>query len=202
MGKIRKTKTELKAQRDALKRYEKYLPTLELKKQQLRIEVSRMSAALEKKREEKAVLRSTVKKWIRLYAEDIDIDSLITVKEVDITTDNIAGVDIPVCEGVTFERPVIDLYATPPWIDDGLEVAKTLIRMEIEEQILHTALSKLSEELRITSQRVNLFEKVKIPQSRENIRIIRIALGDEQAAAVARAKIAKTKRLEMDSASL
>ena len=161
-----------------------------------------MSAALETKRAEKTALRNNVKNWIRLFAEDIDLDSLIAVKEVKIVSDNIAGVDIPVCEGVIFERPVIDLYNTPAWIDDGLEITESLIRMEIEEQILHTALSKLNEELRITSQRVNLFEKIKIPQSRENIRIIRIALGDEQAAAVARAKTAKTKRLEMDSASL
>ena len=38
----------------------------------------------------------------------------------------------------------------------------------------------LHEELRTTSQRVNLFEKVKIPECRENIRVIRIFLGDEQ----------------------
>jgi V/A-type H+-transporting ATPase subunit D len=49
------------------------------------------------------------------------------------------------------------------------------------------------EELRITTQRVNLFEKVMIPQARENIKKIQICLGDMQTAAVVTGKIAKEK---------
>ena len=48
-----------------------------------------------------------------------------------------------------------------------------------------------------TTQRVNLFEKVKIPEAKEAIRIIRIKLGDEMTAAVGRAKIAKNKLAEL-----
>ena len=48
-------------------------------------------------------------------------------------------------------------------------------------------------ELTTTSQRVNLFEKVKIPACKENIRVIKIAIGDEQTAAVTRGKIAKSR---------
>jgi V/A-type H+-transporting ATPase subunit D len=51
----------------------------------------------------------------------------------------------------------------------------------------------LREELRITIQRINLFEKVKIPEARENIRVIRIYLGDIQTAEVVRGKISKRK---------
>jgi len=58
-------------------------------------------------------------------------------------------------------------------------------------RILERQQRLFSEELRITTQRVNLFEKVKIPETRENIRSIRIYLGDEQTAAVVRGKIAK-----------
>ena len=49
----------------------------------------------------------------------------------------------------------------------------------------------VAEELQQTSQRVNLFEKVRIPECKEAIRVIKIALGDEQTAAVTRGKIAK-----------
>ena len=51
----------------------------------------------------------------------------------------------------------------------------------------------LGKELRTTSQRVNLFEKVKIPETKENIRRIGIYIGDQQTAAVVRGKIAKKK---------
>ena len=54
----------------------------------------------------------------------------------------------------------------------------------------------LGKERRLTSQRVNLFEKVKIPEAKENIRMISIYLGDQQTSAVVRGKIAKKKRLE------
>ena len=39
MGRIKHTKTELKAQREALRRYERFLPMLQLKKQQLQMEL-------------------------------------------------------------------------------------------------------------------------------------------------------------------
>ena len=93
----------------------------------------------------------------------------------------------------------VNLFVSPPWLDDGLDIIEQLIRLDIEIHILEKARDRLSEELRITSQRVNLFEKVKIPQTKEHIRVIRISLGDEQAAAVSRAKIAKTMRLEKES---
>ena len=54
----------------------------------------------------------------------------------------------------------------------------------------------LEKELRSTSQRVNLFEKVKIPEAKENIRIIGVFLGDQQTAAVVRGKISKKKLME------
>ena len=60
-------------------------------------------------------------------------------------------------------------------------------------EIVERKLALLQDELRKVIQRVNLFEKVIIPEARENIRRIRIALGDRMTAAVARAKIAKEK---------
>ena len=44
MAKIKLTKTELKAQSDALKRFQRFLPMLQLKKQQLQAEIAEISA--------------------------------------------------------------------------------------------------------------------------------------------------------------
>jgi V/A-type H+-transporting ATPase subunit D len=54
-------------------------------------------------------------------------------------------------------------------------------------------LDMLNRELVKTTQRINLYEKVLIPQCKENIRRIKVYLGDQQTAAVCRAKIAKAK---------
>jgi len=71
-------------------------------------------------------------------------------------------------------------------------------RRESEVKILDQQHDLLQRELTKISQRVNLFEKVKIPEAREAIRVIRIKLGDEMTAAVGRAKIAKSKIAEAE----
>ena len=64
--------------------------------------------------------------------------------------------------------------------------------MDIKNELSRVS-DLIEAELRVTTQRVNLFEKVKIPECQENIRKIRIMLGDLETSAVARSKIAKRK---------
>ena len=90
-----------------------------------------------------------------------------------------------------------DLFATPAWVDDGLSTCwSSSSACGSSGASSRSSTRLLAEELRTTSQRVNLFEKVKIPECRENIRVIRIFLGDQQTADVARAKIAKGRSVE------
>lgn len=201
MARIKHTKNELKAQRDALKRFERYLPTLQLKKQQLHLEVRRLDAKVREHEEAEQARRKEVAGWVRLFAEPIDLSTYLRVGEVREIRGNIAGVTIPVLEEVRFERSQPDLFETAPWVDDGIALLAELIHLQIEGRILREQLRRLEVELRITTQRVNLFEKVKIPEARENIRIIRIFLGDQMAAGVARCKIAKKKLLEKEVAA-
>ncbi|OQA29490.1 MAG: V-type ATP synthase subunit D [Verrucomicrobia bacterium ADurb.Bin345] len=196
MSRIKHTKTELKAQRDALRRFERYLPTLQLKKQQLQLEVRNLEAQLEKKRAEERLFAEALAPWIRLFAEQVGLDKLLRVKEIRTSEGNIAGVTIPVLEGIDFDRSVPDLFRSPSWVDEGLDAMEAAIRFAAEIRILEEELRALGEELRTTTQRVNLFEKVKIPESAENIRVIRIYLGDEQTADVVRGKIAKGRSVE------
>jgi V/A-type H+-transporting ATPase subunit D len=196
MAKIKHTKTELKAQRDALARFRRYLPTLELKKQQLQLEMRRMQTALEQKEQELARLLDGLASWRRLFAEDPGLAGALRIGRLQTGEANIAGVPIPLLQDVTFERRPVDLFLTPPWVDDALALLEQVARLRLEADTIREGIRLLAEELRVTSQRVNLFEKVKIPEAAENIRVIRIFLGDMDTAAVARAKIAKTKLAE------
>ncbi len=196
MAKIKNTKNELKAQRDALRRYRRYLPTLLLKKQQLQLEVRQLEAKIEAKAAEERQARAELAAWVRLFAEPFDFDACLRVETIRTQVGNIAGVNIPVLQEIVFRRATPDLFATPPWVDDGLKMLERLIRLRVEGEILAEQHRLLADELRTTSQRVNLFEKVKIPECQENIRVIRIFLGDMDTAGVARAKIAKGKALE------
>lgn len=193
MAKVKLTKNALKAERDSLKRYQRYLPTLLLKKQQLQMEMRTLQAKVMAKREEEDALRKSIAGWIGLYAEPIEWDKYISVKEIRQGEGNIAGVEIPLFDGVDFNVTIPDFFTTPAWLDEGIRSLQGLISLRLERRVLEKQYELLSNELRSTSQRVNLFEKVKIPEAKENIRTINIFLSDQQISGVARSKLAKGK---------
>ena len=194
MAKIKLTKTELKAQTDALKRFQRFLPMLQLKKQQLQGEIAAIVSQAEAVAAREEDVRRSLEPWVGLFATGEDLLSgLVTVKEIKTSTANIAGVEIPVLDGIDTEVRPVDLWATPAWVDDAVAAMTDMLALQSERIVLERQRELVAAELRTTSQRVNLFEKVKIPECRENIRVIKIAIGDEQTAAVTRGKIAKSR---------
>jgi V/A-type H+-transporting ATPase subunit D len=198
MAAVKLTKNELKKQKDALKRFERYLPTLMLKKQQLQLVIRQAEAAQREKQRARDTIYKELKVWIAVFGEEIAIEELVRVGELETDTGNIAGVDIPQFVAIEFDTLPYDLFRTPLWVDSGCEVLKRLIAADAEVAVLKEQVRRLEQELRITTQRVNLFEKVKIPETKGNIRKIRIYLGDEQTAAVVRGKIAKSNIVEAE----
>ncbi len=193
MAKIRLTKNELKKQKDNLKRFTRYLPTLELKKKQLLQEIRNIQRDHDQLQAEIKRVDSEVSRWVDVFAEDVDLPDIVKVKEVKKEHGNIAGIDIPIFKEIIFEEIDYDFLKTPLWVDKGIEVSTEQIRRKASLQIIEKQLEILREELRITIQRIKLFEEVKIPEARENIRVIQIFLGDQQTAEVVRGKIAKAK---------
>jgi V/A-type H+/Na+-transporting ATPase subunit D len=193
MAKIKLTKNELKKQKDSLKLFERYLPTLQLKKQQIQLVIRQIEVQEREKAKEKEHFKKDIDRWIAVFGEEIELHQYVKVQNVEKERGNIAGVDIPIFKSIEFEKIPYDLFATPLWVDRGIEAIQHIISLDEEIAVLQNQLELLGEELRITNQRVNLFEKVKIPEAKENIRKIRIYLGDEQTAAVVRGKIAKNK---------
>jgi len=193
MATVKLTKNEIKKQKDSLKRFLRYLPTLILKKQQLQMVIRQVEANEREKRQAQEKVREDIKRWVAVFGEAYPVADLVKIESVETDTGNIAGVDIPVFKGITFEEIGYDLFLSPPWIDPGVENLKTIIGLDEEVKVLQKQVELLSQELRTTTQRVNLFEKVKIPETKENIRVISIYLGDQQTAAVVRGKIAKNK---------
>jgi V/A-type H+-transporting ATPase subunit D len=189
--KVTKTKKMLKSQRVALRRFRHFLPVLELKKHQLQLEVRTVDQDLRAREAEENQTVERLTPWIRLLGEDVGLTDYLDVREVVTETANVAGVRIPVLKDVVMLQQPVDLFSTPPWVDDAIESLRALIRLRVERKVLAEQKRLLNEELRITSQRVNLFEKVKIPEAEEMIRVIGIGLGDAQTADVGRAKIAK-----------
>lgn len=193
---IKLTKNELKAQKESLKMYRRYLPTLQLKKQQLQTEIRGIETRAREVRQARDRLNAEFQEWIAVFGEASAFgDGTVQVHNVRTSTGNIAGVTIPVYQGAEFVRARYDLYSTPLWVDTASDRLEKVLALDLEARVLDEQVRLLQIELRTTTQRVNLFEKVKIPETRANIKKITVYLGDQQVAAVVRGKISK-KNLE------
>ena len=193
MQKIRLTKTTLKQQRDDLRRYERYLPTLRIKKQQLQREIERTHAELRRVREQSDALLGEMDRWVELLAEEVGLEGLLELEHVKVSWDNVAGVDVPVFVQAHTRIAHYDLFSTPPWVDYALATLQKVVELYSVQEVLMEQQRRLQRELRMTAQRVNLFERIKIPETQGNIRRISVHLGDQQTAAFGWALLAKRK---------
>ena len=199
---IKLTKNEQKVQKDNLKQYQRYLPTLQLKKQQLQSVIMSTTAELERTQAAREHMIGDLDDWVAVFAEnsifseDLKLDHLVQPDKVICTTENIAGVSIPTFKELTFKEISYNVDDYPLWVDTAIIKLQEIARLDALVKTLRTQVELLEKELRSTSQRVNLFEKVKIPEAKENIRVIGVYLGDQQTAAVVRGKIAKKKLAE------
>jgi V/A-type H+-transporting ATPase subunit D len=193
--KIKFTRTELKQQRDALARFKRYLPTLKLKEQQVQSSIVQTRQLFRKMQDEVDTTGRIISAYDGLFNDvaGMNFKRFASPESIRTSTYSIAGVHVPRFETVVFPKADYSLFGTAPWTDKALADLKKLHRQETELEILQKCLDLLQAELKKVMQRVNLFEKVMIPNTQENIRRIRIALGDQMTAGVARAKIAKAK---------
>lgn len=200
---IKLTKNELKKQKDNLKQFQRYLPTLQLKKQQLQSVIMGIRQELERKEAERIQMIGDLDDWVAVFAENEIFDEekrleqLVQPDKVIVKDDNIAGVTIPAFEELTFKDINYDVDDYPLWVDTAVFKLREIARLDALVSTLRKQTELLEKELRTTSQRVNLFEKVKIPEAKENIRVIQVYLGDQQTAAVVRGKISKKKLVEV-----
>lgn len=198
MAEIKYTKTELRSQQFKLNQLEKYLPTLQLKKAMLQAEILYALNELEKFSLQLSEREEEIKKFAPLLTSK-DAETLhesSEVKTVNKHYENIAGIEVPIFENIFFKTTDYSFFDTPFWIDTGIVQMHHLIEIRERMKLLHERKKLLEKELREVSIRVNLFEKIMIPRTKENIKKIKIFLGDQQLAAVSQAKVAKRKILE------
>jgi len=200
---IKLTKNELKKQKDNLKQFQRYLPTLQLKKQQLQSVIMKVRAELAAKEAERLQVIGDLDDWVAVFGEneifdeDLRLDKLVQPEKVITKEENIAGVKIPSFEELTFKDIDYNVDDYPLWVDTAVFKLREIARLDALVSTFRKQVQLLEAELRTTSQRVNLFEKVKIPEAQENIRVIQVYVGDQQTAAVVRGKISKKKLVEV-----
>lgn len=191
--KLKFTKTEMKLQQEMLKQFLRFLPPLQLKKQQLQMEIHASRERLKQIRKQEDDLLDSLSGWVGLFRDEAMVRKLraeIRLIKIERGETNIAGVQVPTFAGAEFSMPTLDPMTTEWYWDDAAEALRKALSLRAAAIIIGEQERLLAKELKSTSQRVNLFEKVKIPECRENIHKIRVQLSDQETSAIVRAKIA------------
>ncbi|KXX64908.1 V-type ATP synthase subunit D [Marichromatium gracile] len=195
MARLSLSKSSLAKQQRQLQTFERYLPSLDLKRRQLLAERARAQderAALE---QAIATLREQVREQLPMLANtEIPLAGLTRVTQVRIDEENRMGTRLPRLVGVDFARADYGCLSRPHWVDPLVERLEQMLEQRIRLRLQQQRVALLETAVRKVTQRVNLFEKVLIPRTRAHIKRIRVALSDAERAAVVRSKIAKAKR--------
>ncbi len=198
MTQLKYTKIELVRLKKKLGLFRKYLPTLQLKKMLLQAEVNKAREELRKLKEIYEKEKAEALKHAPLLNDSAvhEVKSAFEIDEIFTTFENIAGIQVPVLEKLSFKKPQMSLIKSPVWIDTIIEIVRKL-KHTYEKVIIGMKKKEIMEsELRTVSIRVNLFEKRLLPELEDHINKIRIFLGDQELQAVAQAKVSKEKILK------
>lgn len=195
MPTIKLTKNELRNQQTRLAELDKYLPTLQLKKAMLQAEVNEARAEIAQCKVHFEKMHAAVESYSALLTLKVsfDLQETVAIQHVRKRYENIAGIEVPYFESMTFKDVEYSLFDTPPWIDGVVQGLRGLAEASVRIQIAQEKQQALEVELRDVSIKVNLFEKILIPRAESNIRKVKVFIGDQQLAAVSQAKAAKAK---------
>ncbi|MFC3616774.1 V-type ATP synthase subunit D [Lutimaribacter marinistellae] len=195
MARLQLNKSSLARESDQLKTYERFLPSLDLKRQQLmaaRAEAQTEVGVLEA---EVAELAQRVGRQVPMLANtDVDLDDLVRLTDAQLVTESVVGVKLPKLDRVLVEVYGYSTLAKPHWVDVVAELLHRMLEARLRVQVARRRVEILDKAVATITQRVNLFDKVLIPTARANIKKIRIYLSDEEMQAVVRSKLSKRKR--------
>lgn len=194
MAKVALNKSALNKEKRSLKTFNRYLPALELKRQQLMLERRKAKQhVLEVREQLKQALDSVGESLPMLAYESVDVDNLVKATGVKLGAQNIVGVNVPVLDHVDVEVAPYSFLVKPHWVDNLVERLREVIRLRVESLVSEKRYALIDHATRITAQRVNLFSKILIPEAKQNIAKIKIFLSDQDRASVVNAKISKSK---------
>ena len=197
MARLSFSKASLHKESKKLKLFRQYLPSLDLKRQQLMVERAKVLAQLQETERKIEQCQQTIADSLPMLAnKNFVLDGLVKVVRITKGEENIVGISIPTLVDVEIHCTPYSTYTKPHWVDQMVIQLKTMLELRLQLQINRKRVEILELAVKKVTQKVNLFDKVLIPKSIENIRKIRIFLSDAERADVVRAKITKQNRLQ------
>ena len=201
MARLALSKSSLSKQQTQLKSYERFLPSLDLKRKQLIGERNKAVHTLQRTREEiKQYTEQVGERLPMLSNKEVELSTLVTLAGAQLVEENVVGTGLPKLQAIEVTVADYPLLTKPHWVDNVVVELTAVLELNVRAQVEERRLALLEAAVRTITQRVNLFDKVLIPRARRNIKYIRIYLSDAERAGVVNSKIAKRKRLEDEEA--
>lgn len=195
MAKLALNKNELQKKRDQLKLYRRVLPSLDMKRQQLTVELRKSERLMRKQEDELQVhFKRSTEQLPMMALEEITLEDLLRVEEITVGEENLVGVRVPVLEEIRFDVRSYSMLSKPHWVDEAVDRLREAVELKAQVRVARLRVKRLEKAVRRITQRVNLFEKILIPRTEEDIRKIQIYLGEAERAAVIRSKMMKALR--------
>ena len=188
------SKSSLQRRRDELRLFQRFLPSLELKRQQLTGEHKKAAEALAEAERRAAWASGALPALLPFLARAGErLSAIVRVRRVELGEEDLLGLRLPTLRAVAFDVAEYSLLATPFWFDEAVSCIQETATQRLRVRVLRERVARMEGAARRISQRVNLFEKVLIPGAERDIAHIRIFLSDVERAAVVTSKIAKGK---------
>ena len=200
MARVQLSKSALAREQKNLETYKRFLPSLDLKRQQVMAERSKAKRQLAESRRELDELQKTAGEPLPMLANrEIDVTDLVKLSDVTLDDENLVGTYLPRLQAVIVEVRDYALMGKPIWVDAAVEILRRMLELRVRVQVEERRFALLEVAVKTITQRVNLFDKVLIPRANQNIKRIQIYLSDMETAAVVRSKIAKRKRAAVEA---
>lgn len=195
MARLQLSKSALSHETKQLATFRRFLPSLDLKRQQLMAERAKAREQLAATQSEIDEMLSQVGEAVPMLANvNVDLTDLAKVTRVELETENIVGTRLPKVREIEIEVRPYSYMGKPQWVDRVVEDLRRMVELRLRQQVEVQRVAVLEEGVKKVTQRVNLFDKVLIPRARGNIKKIKIFLGDTERAAVVNSKLAKAKQ--------
>ena len=203
MAKLKLSKSALQQERSQLKLYERTLPSLDLKRRQLTVELDKARREHAEAQQAVEALETSIGQQLPMLANpDIEVSGLVRMTDFELGEENVVGVRLPVLKRIECSVADYSLLAKPAWVDVLVERLKDAAEQRTRVVVAAERVRILEVQEKRVTQRVNLFDKILIPTAKRNIQRIQIFLGDADRAAVVRSKLAKSKQARQREAML
>ena len=195
MARLIFSKSSLHRENGNLKLFTQFLPALDLKRRQLMAEQAKAAAALLETQQRIAQFSRGIGEALPMLSNrEVDLTDLVTLTTVELGEEGVVGIRLPVVESVEVEVRDYAFLGRPHWVDAVADRLRDMLELQVQARTEVRRLKLLDRAVKTITQRVNLFDKVLIPRTRDNIQRIQIFLSDAERVAVVCAKIAKRNR--------